>query len=159
MNLIWATLTAASILLRVYTTLATSSQCKCTYGSSCWPTNTQFQALQSQISQPLIYPAPPESACYPPSNPSGNCTAATELAGDGDWRSDQPGSMEFKNFETYTFANGTLSACYLNTSLGFPCEQGSVSPIGVDARSVNDVQATINFAVQYNLRLVVKNTG
>ena len=60
-----------------------------------------------------------------------------------------------RNFKT----SGTISACYLNASLGFPCEQGSVSPIGVDARTVEDVQATLKFAVDYNIKLVIKNTG
>jgi len=55
--------------------------------------------------------------------------------------------------------NGTLEACFLNTTLGFPCSQGSVSVVGVDARSPEDIQAAVNFAAKYNLRLVIKNTG
>ena len=31
--------------------------------------------------------------------------------------------------------------------------------IGVDARTPKDIQAAVNFAIQYNLKLVVKNTG
>jgi hypothetical protein len=45
------------------------------------------------------------------------------------------------------------------TTLGVPCTQGSVPVIGVDARSVGDIQAAVKFAVKHNLRLVVKNTG
>ncbi|GLB39902.1 putative oxygen-dependent FAD-linked oxidoreductase family protein [Lyophyllum shimeji] len=67
--------------------------------------------------------------------------------------------MQSPNFETYIFGNGTISACYLNTTLGVPCGQGSVPVIGVDARSVGDVQATVQFASKHNLRLVIKNTG
>jgi hypothetical protein len=47
----------------------------------------------------------------------------------------------------------------MNTTLGVPCEQGSVPIVGVDARSVGDIQAAVKFAVEHNLRLVVKNTG
>ena len=57
------------------------------------------------------------------------------------------------------FANGTIDACYLNATMGFPCTQGSVPVVGVDARSVRDVQATVEFASMHNLRLVIKNTG
>ncbi|KAL2834635.1 hypothetical protein BJY01DRAFT_253003 [Aspergillus pseudoustus] len=39
------------------------------------------------------------------------------------------------------------------------CDQGSVSPKFVDARSVEDVQKTVLFAQANNLRLVIKNTG
>lgn len=67
--------------------------------------------------------------------------------------------MQNTNFETFIFHNDTISACYLNTTLGIPCGQGSVPPIGVDARSENDIQAAVNFAKQHNLKLVVKGTG
>jgi len=57
------------------------------------------------------------------------------------------------------FQNGTIDACYLNVTLGFPCKQGSIPPIGVDVRTAEDAQAAVKFANQKNLRLVVKNTG
>lgn len=67
--------------------------------------------------------------------------------------------MEMANYETFMFRNGSIAACFMNTSITGTCEQGRVSVIGVDARSVEDIQAAIKFAVQYNLKLVVKNTG
>jgi len=67
--------------------------------------------------------------------------------------------MQNINFETFIFPNKTISACYLNTTLGFPCEQGSVPPVGVDARSASDIQAAVNFATKHNLKVAVKNTG
>ncbi|KAI9464375.1 hypothetical protein HD554DRAFT_2281222 [Boletus coccyginus] len=141
------------------TAWASSSGCLCTYGQSCWPSPSTFSQLQSQVSQPLVYPLPSASACYPPPNPSGNCTAVLENWYDGNWRSSMPGSMEATNFETFTFQNGTIDACYLNTTITGTCEQGSVPVIGVDARSIEDIQAAVIFAVQQNLKLVVKNTG
>jgi hypothetical protein len=67
--------------------------------------------------------------------------------------------MEAPNFETYMFKNGTISACYLNTTLRVPCTQGSVPIIGVNATTPEDVKAAVQFAVRHNLKLVVKNTG
>ena len=67
--------------------------------------------------------------------------------------------MQNVNYEAYIFPNGTVDACYLNTTLGAPCQQGSVSVIGVDARTVEDIQAAVAFSAKHNLRLVVKNTG
>lgn len=133
--------------------------CRCLSGETCWPNDSEFSILASQISQPLLRPVPPEAACYPIGNPSGNCTDVTANTLNGRWRSQQPGSMQAPNFETFIFGNGTISACYLNTTLGVPCEQGSVPVTGVDARSVRDVQATLDFATKHNLRLVIKNTG
>ncbi|KAF9262893.1 FAD-binding domain-containing protein [Marasmius fiardii PR-910] len=135
------------------------TECRCLYGDSCWPRDPDFTSLSSELSQPLIHPLPPAAACYPIDSPSGNCTDVQLHTLDGNWRSDQSGAMQNINFETYVFNNGTISACYLNTALGAPCTQGSVPPIGVDARTVEDVQAAVKFAAQHNLRLVIKNTG
>ncbi|KXN89768.1 hypothetical protein AN958_05308 [Leucoagaricus sp. SymC.cos] len=54
--------------------------------------------------------------------------------------------------------NGSISGCYLNTSLGFAYERGSVPPVGVDPRTAEDVQAVVKFVDRYNLRFVIKNT-
>jgi hypothetical protein len=151
-------LTALQISWLVYNAFA-SPQCRCVYGQSCWPSIQDFSALAFQLSQPLIYPVPTASECYPVSNPSGNCTNVQDNQFDGNWRSNRSGSMQTPNLESFTFDNGSISACYLNTSLGIPCTQGSVPVIGVDARSVSDIQVAVKFAVKHNLRLAVKNTG
>jgi len=139
--------------------VALAPRCRCLYRQACWPNASDFSSLESQVSQPLIRPYPPASACYPVSSPSGNCTDVQTNQFDGNWRADQSGSMQSPNFESFVFNNGSFSACYMNTTLGVPCQQGSVPVIGVDARSVGDIQAAVNFAVKHNLRLVVKNTG
>lgn len=136
-----------------------SSQCRCTYGRSCWPSVSDFSVLASQVSQPLIHPVPPASACYTTANHSGNCTDFLDNQFNADWRSNQSGSMQYINFESFTFSNGSISACYSNTTLDVPCAQGSVPVIGVDARSIGDIQAAVKFAVKHNLRLATKNTG
>jgi hypothetical protein len=138
---------------------ARDQKCRCLSSDPCWPSDAQFTHLASQLSQPLVRPVPPESACYPVGDPSGNCTDVTVHATDGIWRATQPGSMQNPNFESYLYPNGTISACYLNTTLRIPCQQGSVPVLGVDARTVGDVQAAIQFAKKHNLRVVVKGTG
>lgn len=136
-----------------------SSTCRCLFGNPCWPNEGDFANLANQLSQPLLHPLPPPSPCYPPSAPSGNCSEVIANYTNDQWRSDQPGAMEVTNYEVYIFPNKTISACYFNTTLGVPCTQGNVPPVGVDARSAADVQAAVNFAKQHNLKLVVKNTG
>lgn len=132
--------------------------CRCLFGNDCWPGQADFLALTSELSQPLVHPLPPESACYP-SAQTEECLEGQKNASNAVWRSDQVGSMTFPYFETFMFQNGTISGCYFNTTLGLPCGQGSVPPVGVDARTVRDVQAAVKFASKHNLRLVVKNTG
>ncbi|KAJ8082048.1 hypothetical protein PM082_007894 [Marasmius tenuissimus] len=135
------------------------SSCKCLYGDACWPSESQFAELSSQLSQPLIHPVPSASACYPAENPSPDCAVVQANSFNGTWRADQAGSYQNVNFEGYIFLNGSISACHLDVSLGVPCEQGNVPPIGVDARNAGDIQAAVKFATDNNLRLVVKNTG
>ena len=118
-----------------------------------------FQIPASEISQSIIYPVSPASPCYPASSPSGNCSEVILGWTDGNWRPGHSGPMQWPNFETFTYSNGAIEACYLNTTLGYSCEQGSVPAIGVDARSPEDIQAAIRFASKHNLRVVIKNTG
>jgi len=138
-------------------TSISAKNCRCTSGSGCWPSDSEFQTLASKVSQPLIHPAPPATPCY--DSAAGNCTDVLANWQNSIWRSDQPGAAEWTNYETYTFPNGTIQGCYLNTTLGISCEQGNVPVIGVDARTPEDIQEAVRFAKKHNLRLVIKNTG
>ncbi|KAM6495416.1 hypothetical protein JOM56_008122 [Amanita muscaria] len=132
------------LAVAVFPLAGVAQRCKCLSFQSCWPSPSEFSELSSQLSQPLIHPTPPASACYPPSNPSGNCTDVISHLPDG---------------RSFTFDNGTIDACYYDFTLGFPCDQGNIPIIGVDARTIADVQAAVGFVSKHDLRLVVKNTG
>jgi hypothetical protein len=67
--------------------------------------------------------------------------------------------MQCINFESYIFENGTIDACYYNTTLRYPCDQGNIPILGVNVQQISDIQAAVRFAKQHNLRLIVKNTG
>lgn len=140
------------------------SGCKCLYGQPCWPSPQAINALSAELSQPLIYPRPPAAPCYSSSSEDpALCSEVQSKSRSGIWRSTQPGAYQNLNFEFQLFANDTLSACYLNHASGSgqrtSCGQGAIPPVGVDARRPEDVQAAVRFASQYNLKLVVKNTG
>ena len=135
------------------------TSCRCLSTDSCWPSDEQFSALQKQLSQTLITPTPLAAACYPPSSPSGNCTEVQKNWFDAIWRADHPGQTQAPNWETFIFPNGTLDECPRDSVLGIACSQGSVPVLGVDARTAEDIQAAVKFAVKHNLRVVVKNTG
>ena len=164
MNLARLLFICLDVLVLFFTSVAgsdapTHSSCRCLFGDSCWPSAADFARLQGQLSQPLLHPLPPASPCYPLSDPSGDCAAVHQLWSDASFRANQSGAMQIANFETFVFRNGTLSACFNNTSLGVPCGQGSVPVVGVDARSDADIQAAVKFAAAHNLRVVVRSTG
>ena len=151
-------LLAIAFSLTSVSSVPTNNQCRCTSDQpACWPSDSDLQTLASKVSQPLIHPVPPATPCY--NSGAGNCTDVRSNWYNGVWRSDQSGAAEHTNWETYTFPNGTIQACYLNTTLSFPCQQGSVPVIGVDARTPSDVQEAVKFAAGHNLRTVIKNTG
>ena len=147
-----------TITLSLTTVLSGSARnCRCTFESECWPSNFEFQALTSRVSRPLLYPVPPATPCY--NSTAGDCNNVLAGWNNGVWRSDQSGAADHTNWETYTFPNGTIQACYLNTLLGVACQQGNVPVIGVDASTPSDIQEAVNFVRKHNLRLVIKNTG
>ena len=145
------------LTIALSSTLISAHNCRCTSASGCWPSDPEFETLASKVSRPLIRPIPPATSCY--DSATGNCTDAIANWYNGIWRSDQPGAAEFTNYETYTFPNGTIQGCYLDTTLGIPCQQGNVPVVGVDARTPKDIQRAVRFAGKHNLRLVIKNTG
>ena len=78
------------------------------------------------------------------------CTNAIAQWKNAAWRSDQAGAMLQLNWEN--------SSC-LSLQKNVVCSQGSVPRLGVNATTVDHVQATVRFASAHNLRLVIKNTG
>ena len=149
----------SAIVFPILVTDKAANTCRCLYGESCWPNEYEFAKLAIQLSKPILRPVPPASACYLTSAPAGSCSAVIANFTNSQWRSDQPGALQNINFESFISHDGTISACYLDTTLGIPCRQGSIPPVGVDARSESDVQAAVKFAKQHNLKLVVKGTG
>ncbi|KAF9532541.1 FAD-binding domain-containing protein [Crepidotus variabilis] len=149
----------ATLLLTTLGFLVSAApNCRCLYGQPCWPPTSAFALLSQSLSQPLIHPTPIALPCYQNAS-SDACSTVKARFTDALWRPDQPGGYEKQNFESYTQPNGTIDACYLSTSLGAPCKQGSIPPIGVDARTVKDIQVALEFVRKWNLRVVVKNTG
>ena len=67
--------------------------------------------------------------------------------------------MQHHNFQAYVAPDGSIEACFLNSTIGAECGQGSIPVIGVDVRSVKDIQVAVRFAAKHNLRIVIKNTG
>ncbi|EFI26725.1 FAD binding domain-containing protein [Coprinopsis cinerea okayama7 len=135
-------------------------QCRCIYGSDCWPSDTAFNELANRVSRPLLRPSPPPLPCYSSKQEDeAACEEVKQQYTNGTWRSSQVGEMQLPNFEAYLFQNGTFDSCPLNYASSHVCGQGSVPPIGVDARTPQDIQAAVKFANKHYLRLVVKNTG
>ncbi|KAG0261731.1 hypothetical protein DFQ27_002786 [Actinomortierella ambigua] len=129
-----------------------SLRCKCQPHQSCWPSASAWSAFNSTVGGSLIATTPASRECHQPYFDQAKCDKIKEGYSREEWRQHQPGAVIQANWETFRG-----KGCLLNQK--GPCHQGAVPVFTVKASSVADVQATVRFASQHNIRLVVKNTG
>ncbi len=66
------------------------------------------------------------------------------------------GAVQWENWEAWPDKN---QYCYVESPESVPCGQGRVSLYSAEVETAADIQATVNFAVRYNIKLAIKNTG
>ncbi|PPR06056.1 hypothetical protein CVT24_004691 [Panaeolus cyanescens] len=137
--------------------------CKCLPGQACFPSPSTIAAFESTLSKPLIHPRPMGSVCFP-NDPTFNaleCDAVKAKWHNGAFRTSVPQAAQFINWET--MINSTaVDQCDPFGDVNAPgntCFQGRVPWGVVNVTSIADIQKTVKFAAQHNLKLIVKNTG
>ncbi|KAJ3171333.1 hypothetical protein HDU87_008359 [Geranomyces variabilis] len=142
----------------------TSPPCKClSADTACWPSVDTFSKLNTTVGGRLISIRPTAAICYPGAEfNQQNCDIARVNANNSFFAVEQPGTTMYSWFSGNSDG---VNVCPIQPVTGAAydatttCAQGSVSTIGVDARNASDVEATVKFARDNNLRLVVRNTG
>ena len=132
-------------------------RCKCTADQSCWPSQSEWNALSKTLSHPVFAVRPVGAVCHDPLFSSDQCANVQANYFDGTWRSTQPGASESQVWESND--NLTAVCSPFNSTESSPCDQGRVPVVGVNATKPSDVQNAVKFAAKHNLKLVVKNTG
>ncbi|KAH8548322.1 hypothetical protein BGW37DRAFT_470290 [Umbelopsis sp. PMI_123] len=112
--------------------------------------------FNSSINGRLVLPVPPASPCHDPNYDAEKCKEVKAKWYDGYWRSSEAEALMITTWEV--LANETWG-CQLNTTMSTPCAHGNLPTLSVNASSVQDVQKTVKFASDHNLRLVIKNSG
>jgi hypothetical protein len=141
------------LLLLLLNSFANAAKHRCTYGESCWPSNSTWASFNASISGRLIRALPPAAPCHTDHYNASLCAIATANWTNGYWRADQPGAMEATQWE-----DGDQQ-CYIDSPKTAPCQQGLVPVLVADTRNVQDIQKAVSFAVKYRLKTVIKNTG
>ena len=108
---------SASVLRR-------AASCKCTADRSCWPSQSEFNALSKTLSQPVFPVHPVGAPCHDPLFNQEECSAVQAGYFDGLWRSDQPGASMSQIWESND--NLTAVCTPFNTTETAPCDQGRV---------------------------------
>ena len=137
------------VVITALACVATASAPFCQPSDSCWPTTAQWHDFNASISGSLIAVAPEGAPCY-----SGSPSCATIQAqwSNATWRADQPGAMQSPNWEDDDAGNGCFNP-------NAPCAQGNIPPFAVVVNRQSDIASALQFAIQHNIRVVVKSSG
>ncbi len=126
-------------------------RCKVLPEDAAWPSKEKWDQLNATVDGNLLKPYPVGAACYP-ARPEYNATTCAYLVGTATTT-----RFFFNDPLTAltTWGEGATCLQLLNTT-GRTCTQGGFPTYVVNATSVRDIQAGVNFARNQNLRLVIK---
>ncbi|KAJ5669803.1 FAD-linked oxidoreductase sor8 [Penicillium macrosclerotiorum] len=129
--------------------------CRCFPGEPCWPSARQWSDFNATLNGRLIATVPISSVCHT----RGEFAAYDERAcADliSNWQrpithyatSSSPMAAWFANFSCSPFLSAET-----------PCTADALQRYAVNVSGVEDVQKTLQFAREHNIRLVIRNTG
>lgn len=132
-------------------------RCRCTPQDRCWPSGDKWKALNDSINGNLVTVKPVGYVCHDPAFDQGACTNITAIQQDSVWRSQEPGAVQYANWETWPEKR---QSCYIGEEQRkTPCGQGRISRYSAVVKSAEHIQYAVRFAAKHDLRLVLKNTG
>lgn len=139
----------------IITSINNESQCHCFPGDLCWPSTEQWAAFNSSLGGKLIATRPLASPCHLNDGISAynekDCERLREK-----WMLPQTHYSSSSSIMMPFFAN---QSCDPYLPPDSPCRIGTYVRYSVRAEDVKDIQRTISFVKENNIRLVVRNTG
>ncbi|PVF95626.1 FAD-binding domain-containing protein [Serendipita vermifera] len=125
----------------------------CTYPQPCWPSNSEWNSLNSTLHGSLIRARPPAYVCHQPTFDEAQCQVVKQNWTSEFWRAQQPGAY----FDT-AWESGD-SYCSIDGNSTQSCDQGLVPVYVAQAKSVADVQAAVKFAKKHKISTRVKGAS
>ncbi|KAF8529330.1 FAD-binding domain-containing protein [Hysterangium stoloniferum] len=144
---LWFSLPLSLILSLVSGT--STSRCFTQPGDPHFPTAAELASFNATINGRLMNVVPSEKFCQS----LGGCSDAQWS--DGNFRNDIIGAMLQYNWEQ-DYTSTPPSLCLRN---GTTCGQGNVPILGVNATTVEHIQASVRFAKNHNLKIAIKASG
>lgn len=149
---------ALFVLASLIAPAASVGSFSCQPGQACWPSLEEWHRFNQTVSGRLKVPVMLSSPCFP-SSPNFDQNICANVLGNyfnGTFRESTYGAQQITEWEACGSAN-----CYpgIVPPQGPTCALGRISPLYVDAETPYDVSATLAFAKQHGIRIVVKNTG
>ncbi|OAX85248.1 hypothetical protein ACJ72_00370 [Emergomyces africanus] len=149
---------AALLLIGLLTGLSRGQHpsCRCKPDDPCWPSSHQWKRLNESVQGNLVTVRPVGSVCHDPTYDPEACMKTKNITNNSNWRAEQPGAVQFPNWETWLAHN---ESCYVDSPRGAPCGQGRISVYSVLAESPSQIQEAVRFARRHDLRLAIKASG
>ncbi|KAF2494539.1 FAD-binding domain-containing protein [Lophium mytilinum] len=156
-----------SIFIPCAHTLVNANQddsCKCIPSSDCWPSATEWSALNDTISGQLIQAVPPASVCYSaqPNYDEDACDHIRSQWFNSSFHAEDPISIDYpvwaNNSCNPIFPNGTSVTGDVKAG-DKGCSIGDYPVYVVNATDPEHVAGVLKWAGQRNVRVVIKNTG
>jgi hypothetical protein len=155
---------AAGSALRTNTTTASpnngTNTCRCYPTDACWPTAEEWAAFNTTVGGRLVATVPIASVCHYDIFTDYDAEACAALLDVWDYPQTHDGSSSSPMAQF--FAN---NSCNPYTPPSDPCVVGALVQYSVNVsaasldESIADYRATLAFASERNIRLVVRNTG
>ncbi|RDK43383.1 FAD/FMN-containing dehydrogenase [Aspergillus phoenicis ATCC 13157] len=144
--------------------VASALDCKCSPSDSCWPSTDQWTSLNQTVSGRLIRAVPAASVCYP-NEPNYNPAACTSVL--GNWTTSKFHASDPVSVDDPVWSNNSCNPIYPDgTSITGNvhaeqegCSIGNYPVYVINATDASHIQAGLQFAKKWNLRLNIKNTG
>lgn len=137
-----------------------TDNCRCYPTDTCWPTADEWAAFNKTVGGRLVATVPIASACHYDSFTEYDAEACAALLDVWDYPQthDSSSSSPMAQF----FSNGS---CNPYTPPEDPCIVGALVQYAVNVsaacldESIADYRATLKFASEHNIRIVIRNTG
>ncbi|RYP16128.1 hypothetical protein DL765_005329 [Monosporascus sp. GIB2] len=131
-----------------------SPSCKCVPGDACWPSEAAWEALNQEVGGKLIQNEPIAASCYPGLGADmADCDYIVTQWPDQDFQTSNPIGRPLPYNTTCPPVD------YQAGEVATTCTLGDSPSYTVNATTKLDINATMLFAQQHNVRLVVTGIG
>lgn len=134
---------------------SSQSLCRCYPDDSCWPSSAQWSSFNASLGGKLVATVPIASPCHN-TFPGVSYNAEACAAIQAGWTDPTLHDVSSSSPMAPIFAN---MSCDPFTGVDAPCVIGAYIPYAVNASNASDYAATLAFAKEHNIRLVIRNTG
>ncbi|RYP16124.1 hypothetical protein DL765_005325 [Monosporascus sp. GIB2] len=142
---------AAFSLLFPAAAVAEGKTCKCFPGDACWPSEQEWAAFNSTVGGRLVKTVPLASPCHDPNYDEFLCNEIRSQ-----WMPSTIHVNSSSSLHAPIFAN---ASCDPFTPVSSPCLLGNYVHYAVRVEAPEHIAATMRFAAERDIRLVIRNTG